>query len=203
MRVFRPEEGNEGFFEIAQGYEFLYLEMLNWAEANIKDLIPFAYSSLKYQVEELVKRGYSKTEEATFQNVIDLNKLLIPENNIVGLTFVDKNEVGNLIDRQFAVHKGFHNEDAAAPKKDIEAFSIMESAPMFKNDLEIIAKYDNKLIGLLVVWIDDVTRQALIEPASIHPEYQRKGIGKQLVLEALRRIKNYGINIVYVESYGE
>jgi ribosomal protein S18 acetylase RimI-like enzyme len=56
---------------------------------------------------------------------------------------------------------------AAAPNGDIAAFSI--------------------------VWLDAINRVGSFEPVGTHPDYQRKGLGRAVMLEALRRLEARGM----------
>ncbi|MCF6164635.1 acetyltransferase GNAT family [Furfurilactobacillus rossiae] len=55
-----------------------------------------------------------------------------------------------------------------------------------------IAAFDNeKLVGLLRYVTDEVSI-AFIQDILILPEYQRQGIGRQLMMTAMKRLKNIG-----------
>jgi len=204
VAVCHNESNSSAFFEIKKGHESLYPEMLDWAEDNIaKELSVFAMDSLPYQKEELLKRGYGIVEEPTYQNV-----QYTKDNDYVpilpdGLEFVDANDISDVSIRQMAVHRGFHPEDKEVNPEYMNSFKIMESAPMFKKEFELMIKKENTCIAFTVAWVDQESNTALIEPMSVWPEYQGKGLGRQLVLEALRRLKATGINTIYVESYND
>lgn len=204
VAICHNEADTSAFFEIREGYEYLFKDMLEWAEKNIaQELYVFTFNSLEYQQKSLIERGYKLVEEPTYQNVqftIDNEySPILPD----GFNFVDANDIKDINIRQMAVHRGFHPEDIKSNKKYINSFKNMELAPMFRPELEIMVKKEEICIAMIVAWIDEETNTALIEPMSVHPEYQNKGIGKQLVLEALRRLKNKKINTVYVESYND
>lgn len=44
-----------------------------------------------------------------------------------------------------------------------------------------------------IIWTDEFTQVGHFEPVATHPDYQRKGLGKSLLLEALRRLKAEGM----------
>ncbi len=50
---------------------------------------------------------------------------------------------------------------------------------------------EEKIIGV-VRWITDFATIAFIQDILIHPRYQRQGIGKALLNEALEKITSYG-----------
>jgi ribosomal protein S18 acetylase RimI-like enzyme len=46
-----------------------------------------------------------------------------------------------------------------------------------------------------------VNKVGLFEPVGTHPDFQRKGLGKALLTEALRRMKAEGMETAIVSTY--
>ena len=53
------------------------------------------------------------------------------------------------------------------------------------------------------LWFDDVTRSAYVEPVGTAPEHRRRGLGKAVICEGLRRIERLGATMAFVGSYEE
>jgi GNAT superfamily N-acetyltransferase len=53
------------------------------------------------------------------------------------------------------------------------------------------------------VWFDDVTRTAVFEPVGAHPDHHRRGLGKALMSEGLRRAGILGATLAKVSSYAK
>ena len=62
---------------------------------------------------------------------------------------------------------------------------------------------DGELAAFCTVWFDDVTRTAAFEPVGTHPAHRRKGLGKALLAEGLRRVERLGATLATVGSYSE
>ena len=60
---------------------------------------------------------------------------------------------------------------------------------------------DGAIAALCTVWFDDVTRSAYIEPVATVPAHQRRGLGKALVTEGLRRVQRMGATVAFVSGY--
>jgi predicted N-acetyltransferase YhbS len=85
-----------------------------------------------------------------------------------------------------------------------ELVGRLRKGPNFIEDLSLVAELENKIIGYILftkVNIDDGEKlhEALaLAPISVHPNYQLKGIGSQLIREGLKRAKEKGFKSVIV-----
>jgi mycothiol synthase len=60
-----------------------------------------------------------------------------------------------------------------------------------------------ELAAFCTVWFDDVTRTAVFEPVGTHPDHQKRGLGKAVMAEGLRRAERMGATLATVSSYGK
>ena len=75
---------------------------------------------------------------------------------------------------------------------------------MFRPELEIMTINRNGVLtSFCVVWYDEKTGTGVFEPVGTHPDYQRLGLGKAMLIEGLRRLKDIGASCAYVESFGD
>ena len=73
---------------------------------------------------------------------------------------------------------------------------------MYRRDLDLIAvAADGEFAAFATVWFDDVTRTGAFEPVGTAPEHQRKGLGKAIMTEGLRRLQHLGATLAYVGSF--
>jgi ribosomal protein S18 acetylase RimI-like enzyme len=61
-----------------------------------------------------------------------------------------------------------------------------------EHELFVIAP-DGQVAAYCIVWTDEITKVGHFEPVGTHPDFQRKGLGKSLLLDALRRLKSEGM----------
>ena len=62
-----------------------------------------------------------------------------------------------------------------------------------EHELFVIAP-NGEVASYCIIWTDELTKVGHFEPVGTHPNYQRKGLGKSLLFEALRRLKSEGMN---------
>jgi predicted N-acetyltransferase YhbS len=79
----------------------------------------------------------------------------------------------------------------------------------FIEDLSIVAVLGDKIIGHIlfttinIVEGEKIFKSLILAPVSVVPEYQRKGIGSQLIREGLERAKKSGYTSVIVVGHPE
>lgn len=199
------------FLQVRPGYNNLELEMLEWSENNCtipvdegkkERIVIWAKDSEKHLVDLLIKRGFKKGDECNYMNVQRLDseyEVELPEGYVIRSMAEDV----DLCKRYNVINKAFHPSaqyDTVIPNWLFK----MRSAPMYRKDLDIVSEYkDGSLASACVVWYDDQNKIGMFEPVGTHPDHQRKGLGKAVLLEGLKRLKKLGATHAYVESYGD
>lgn len=72
--------------------------------------------------------------------------------------------------------------------------------PQYRSDLDlVITAPDGSLAAFCVGWFEPVHKFAQIEPIGVHPHFQRRGLGRVLLLEMLHRFRAYGVASAFIE----
>ncbi len=209
VAIAHKESGYEVFMQIRPTYEFLADEMLDYLETTVPlerhgdecELWLYINDSKRWIEKKLINRGYFKNDECCYYNYQKLTgnfKPELPE----GYRFVDGTEITDKKSRYLCCHLGFHPSDEPniLPSTDFN----MEYAPMFNPKFEIMTQdKDGNLCSFCVVWYDDKLKIGMFEPVCTRINYRMKGLGKQMLIEGLRRLKDIGAEKAYVESFGD
>lgn len=106
----------------------------------------------------------------------------------------------------FRLNQMAFEQDAEA--KLVNALRLNTKA--FIPELSILAKINGKLVGYILFtnnFIINAKGQAnkslTLAPLAIHPKYQKKGIGKELIQRGLAKAKMLGFNSVIVLGHSE
>ncbi|HEY5729613.1 MAG TPA: GNAT family N-acetyltransferase [Anaerolineales bacterium] len=94
--------------------------------------------------------------------------------------------------RSMASHAAF---DSNKPFEEYwpRTWRFMRS-PVYVPEHELfVMSPDGQVAAYCIVWTDELTRVGHFEPVGTHPNYQRKGLGKSLLFEAMRRLKSEGM----------
>jgi mycothiol synthase len=109
-----------------------------------------------------------------------------------------------LLERCYASGLGFHNGDiriAVENRDDPTWYRNIQTAPLYRRDLDLVAiDPAGSIAAFCTIWFDDVTRSAYYEPVATVPAHQRRGLGKALMIEGLRRLQRMGAVTAFVSG---
>jgi ribosomal protein S18 acetylase RimI-like enzyme len=80
------------------------------------------------------------------------------------------------------------------------------ATPQYRAGLDLVAVApDGRLAGFCIGWLASVEGrvEAQIEPLGVHPDAQGRGLGRALILEALRRFRVAGAVRAHIEVDGD
>ncbi len=87
-------------------------------------------------------------------------------------------------------------------EKYLERFRNFMRSPVYDPNLDIVAAAPDGQIGAFcIVWMDSVNRVGLFEPVGTHPDFQRKGLGRAVMLEGLHRMVDKGMKQAIVSTF--
>ena len=102
---------------------------------------------------------------------------------------------------------GFHEGDirvAVENRENPTWYRNIQTAPLYRRDLDLVAIAPGGAVAsFCTIWFDDVTRSAYFEPVATVPAHQRRGLGKALMTEGLRRLQRMGATRAFVGGYSQ
>ncbi len=76
--------------------------------------------------------------------------------------------------------------------------SFMRS-PVYENERDMVAVApDGTIAAFAIHWFDPVNKVGNFEPVGAHPDYQRRGLGRAVLLDSMRRMKAHGMETAIV-----
>jgi ribosomal protein S18 acetylase RimI-like enzyme len=153
----------------------------------------------------LAGRGYKKEAWAEHQRRRTLAGPLPDMPPAAGYTVRALGDGAELLERCYASGLSFHPDDvsyAVGNRADVSWYRNIQNAPLYRRDLDIVAVApDGAVASFCTAWFDDVTRTGAFEPVGTVPAHQRRGLGKAVMAEGLRRLQRIGATMAYVGSY--
>lgn len=187
------------YFQRRPGYDDLLSEMLDYTEKTyinentVRIFIPDHDELLKAAAQN---RGYEKAEKSWgwwMEYVLkDLPEPNLPE----GFCIQSMADVNDLEKRRKIFGLSFRHKD---PKEWPTLFSYQElqRAPDYRKDLDLyVVGPDGEYVACCIVWIDEYNKIARLEPVGSIV----LGIGREVVMEGLRRAAALGMEKSYMES---
>jgi predicted N-acetyltransferase YhbS len=195
----------EAFFQRHPQYPFLLDEMLDYAEATLINKKTNSLHIYIYDHDESLQalvqqRGYQQdVERAGYDSVFVIKHL--PEPNLPAGYVLRSMAQGNNIElRREVFGRAFNHTD---PSEWPSAFSYeeLQKAPDYRKDQDLcIVGPDGKYVSCCILWYDEKNKMGVLEPVGTHPDFRRKGFGREVVMEGIRRAAALGAETVCVGS---
>jgi mycothiol synthase len=208
--VLNPEGLGEAFLQVHPAYRTPALEeeMVRLAEERLsvtregeRRLRVWADQADPLRQALLEERGYTRTDLVEHRRRRDLREPIPEAPPAQGYTVRSLGGCEELKSRVIASWYAFHPEPYE-DKGDWDWYLNIQRAPLYRRDLDIVAEApDGTIAGFCTVWYDDVTRSAMFEPVGVVPAHQRRGLGKAVMCEGLRRLRKLECQAALVSSY--
>lgn len=189
------------FIHIHPNYNYLEEELIQWAENNIgkQKIIVWSLVNDTNRNSILKGKGYKKLKVNEYLNWCNLKRynpnIKIPE----GFEVKSFRDVVDLNSKIECASKAFKSD-----KVPIEVYRYMQNAPSYKPELDLnIVNNKGKVVSLCTIWFDKENNIGYFEPVATHPDYQRKGFGKAILNEGIRRLKKMSVKTAYVGAHGD
>ena len=212
VSVLNPEERGQVFLHVHPAFQTRQLEeeMIAVAEERLsanrdgkRRLSIWADSQDALRLGILTERGYAKGRWTENQWRRDLDGP-IPEVSIApGYTTRSLGDAGELPSRSWASWRGFHPKEQDGKYEGWEWYLNIQRCPLYRRDLDMVAVTGEVIAACATFWYDDYSRTAIIEPVVTMPEYQRRGLGRAILTEGMRRLQRMGALRVFVSGFEE
>jgi mycothiol synthase len=213
--VLNPEGIGEAHFSLHPAFYTpeLAAEMVMRAEDSLAVASPDEQKKLTVWVNEhqtflkdvLIERGYTQSEYSEFMRYRSLYEPIQEASPAAGYTVHPLGDGLELLERCYTSGLAFHDDDihiARDNRDHPQWYRNLQTAPLYRRDLDIVAiAPDGSVASFCTIWFDDFTRSAYYEPVATVPAHQRRGLGKAVMCEGLRRLKPMGATKAFVGSY--
>jgi ribosomal protein S18 acetylase RimI-like enzyme len=215
VAMVNPDGDNEAFFQIHPAFQdqVSVSEMLDAAEAILpktnedgkKELIVWVNAADNATKGLFTERGYVRSKyKAEHMRRRFISQPLADSVPKGGYTVRALGDEDELPARSWLSWKAFHPDEPDEKYQGWEWYRNIQRVPLYRRDLDIVAvAEDGELAAFCTVWFDDVTRTAVFEPVGTHPNHQKRGLGKAVMGEGLRRAERLGATLATVSSYGK
>ncbi len=190
----------------------LEAEMLEVAETCLatpddkgqNQITTWTHPTDQLRIQTLQARGYTRGDWPEHQFRRSLEPEIpetAPEDGYVIHALGDASEIPA---RSWLSWRVFHPDEPDEKYEGWAWYRDVQRCPLYRRDLDLVAVApDGELAAFCTIWYDDVTRTGYFEPVGTSPDHQRKGLGKAVMNEGLRRLKHMGALYATVAGYSE
>lgn len=195
-----PEGKGDAHVQIHPDYRYLESDMIQWAVENLA--APNAEGQCEIEIYApdydahrqwiLTEQGFEKMSYGGMTRHMRLGKGTIPQPTVCeGYTMritdpedlVDCQRIADLLNAAF--RRNFHNAQ--------EYQNFTRYAPSFHRELDLVmVAPDGTFAAYVGIPYDETNRRGIYEPVCTHPDHQRRGLARALMLEGLHRLRAMG-----------
>ncbi len=181
-------------------------EMLAYAEQhfahkteNGKRIIVPVFADDSLRPDFLTRCGYIKRPGWNHHYRRDLTAPLPAASTPGGYTIRSMGDENEYASRSWCSWRAFHNDEPDSNYDgDFSWYRNIQSAPLYRRDLDIVAATtEDEIAAFCTIYYDDYTRSAVTVLVGVAAEHWRRGLGKAVVLEGMRRLKHLGCTRVF------
>jgi mycothiol synthase len=196
----------------AQRTPALETEMIAYAEAHLarvgedgsRSLTVWAHEADALRPALLAERGYEVHFRGEHQRRRSLDGPLPDPPLAPGYTVRALGGAEELPARSWLSWRAFHPDEPDEKYGGWTWYENVQRCPLYRQQLDLVAvAADGELAAFTTVWFDDATRSGGFEPVGVEPDHQRRGLGKAVMAEGLRRLQRLGATLASVGSYSE
>lgn len=107
--------------------------------------------------------------------------------------------------RSWASWRAFHHDEPDENYDgDYSWYAHLQSAPLYRRDLDVVAvASDGNIASFCTIFYDDYTRSAVTVLVGTAAEHWRRGLGKAVLTDGFRRLKEMGCTLVFSTAHEE
>jgi len=145
------------------------------------------------RTEVLKARGYTYRDQPVYRWRRDLEAPIPEVETAPGYKIRSMGNKCEFDARAWASWRAFHPDEPDEGFDGGAWFANLQSAPLYRRDLDIVAEAPNgEIVAFSTIFYDDATRSAVCVLVGTAPEHQRRGLGMAVITEGLHRLQRMG-----------
>ena len=151
------------------------------------------------------KRGFTKRQGWNHHWRCDLDSPIPDSPSPDGYTIRSMGPLEEHPARSWASWRAFHSDEPDSNYDgDWSWYQNVQSSPLYRRDLDIVATApDDSIASFCTIYFDDYTRSAVTVLVGTAAEHWKRGLGKAVIFEGMRRLKKLGCTRVFATANDE
>jgi len=211
--VLHPISQNEIRLHVHPGYRTGELEgeifataekrLSAWSEGEISNLYVPIFEDDTLRKEVLTRMGYERRPGWGHHWRRDLDTH-VPEASLPqGYTIRSMGDINEHPSRSWASWRAFHADEGDENYDgDWSWYQNIQASPLYRRDLDIVSVAEGgDIASFCTIYYDDYTRSAVCVLVGTAAEHWRRGLGKAVILEGMRRLQALGCTRVFATAH--
>ena len=182
----------------AEIYTYAFEHFADETENGAYLIVPVLADDAMRQ-ETLTRLGFSKQAGWNHHYWRDLDAPLPGAPVPLGYVIRSMGDESEHPSRSWCSWRAFHSDE---PDTDYDGdyswYKNLQSAPLYRRDLDVVAATPNgEIAGFCTIYYDDYTRSAVTVLVGVAAEHWRRGQGKAVKLAGMRRLQQLGCTRVF------
>jgi GNAT superfamily N-acetyltransferase len=202
--------GSEAAIITAEGYRFLFEDILQWAIENWGERGPLSIEITARQALEaksLERHGFER-EASFYRSHFDLTTELVERFPLEeGFSVVDMHSHPDYRAQRILRQNAFEGQDDLSEEEIEELmrrYGYVREGPIYHPQTDVcIMAPDGTFVAGCEALIDAWNAEADIERVCTHSGYRRRGFGRVVIQECLYRLRDIGMQKAYITGYSE
>ena len=198
------------YVQVRPGCDHIKPMLVDWAEAHLggwsrtfeRDMLGIHVDATDGGLQAILReRGYVETPEWGEQHAsLDLDRPVPAASVPDGFTLQSLADENDFTKINRVLWRGF-NHEGPPPAAEIPGRQKAQATPNYRKDLNIVAvASDGSYVSYAGIWYVPENKVSYVEPVATDPSYRRRGLGRAVVLEAVRRTERLGSKRAWVGS---
>ncbi|MEW6402206.1 MAG: GNAT family N-acetyltransferase [Chloroflexota bacterium] len=169
---------------------------------NGKRIIAPVFADDALRPEVLSRRGFTRRPGWNHHYRRDLTAPLPDAPPPSGYTIRSMGDESEHASRSWCSWRAFHSDEPDSNYDgDWSWYRNVQSSPLYRRDLDIVAAApDGNIAAFCTCYYDDYTRSAVTVLVGVAAEHWRRGLGKAVVTEGMRRLQHLGCTRVFATA---
>jgi hypothetical protein len=184
-------------------FEFAEHRLSNWNDGEVGNLYVPVFEGDTLRKDVLTRRGYQRRQGWGHHWRRDLDRHVPEGSPPQGYTVRPMGDINEHPARSWASWRAFHADEGDENYDgDWTWYRNIQASALYRRDLDIVAVAEGgDIASFCTIYYDDYTRSAVCVLVGTAAGHWRRGLGKAVILEGMRRLQALGCTRVFATAH--
>ncbi len=184
-------------------FEHLKDTMLQWATGRLEEVVKLRGEAFGFLLDSRVEDDANALKCGFVLDDWHMRNLALPLSHALEGPVIPAGFEIRLLNGNASGYADLHRAAFNTKNMSVDWRERTLKHPTYRPDLDLVAvNSDGKLVAFCIGWVCEVNGQKIgqIEPVGVLPEFQKMGLGRAILLENLRRMRESGVETILIDA---